>query len=380
MAANVIQAESGVYLTPHGGGAVVASLVDDLFHAHHTASASANTLLLQPVFSTDLLHTLPEDQALAKGHAQTFVDGWGFGVADMVLTRLNGLASSASNICQDGLLSCAQVLDESDPQSAEFAASLNEFHDLLTAMKVICCQIDADGETDLWQIQALHDRLISLAHDLQEDCERLRAAAVAIDNDRVIQHLMDQQDDLQAQLGGVNADVAKGATTTIGPDTEFGFSCTLGFLEGVSTGAIFGSVLEVVGEADAISEFIDQTKALADQQAQIGQQIAALATTVAEEQADKLVLTLVLAQIGIFEAQIQALVQSVGSLIDQMKGWGSALDELTLHSQPPAPAFYRSQVAAGAAFWSALVDKTGRYQRILALTSIPMPDESPNRA
>lgn len=360
------------YLAPHGDAAVLHTLVDGLFNAHHVASASANTLLLQPPFTTHLLQTLPEDQAVAARHAQQFVAGWDFGVADMVLTRLNGLATIAGSICQDGLLDCARVLDGADFQSAEFAAALEDLRALLDALADTCCRIDADSETELWQIQSMHDLLRDLAEELHDDCTRLRAAAVAIDNDNVLQELLDRQNDLQVQLGETNAELAKGATTTIGPDVEFGFSFGLGFLEGVSTGAIFGSVLEVVGETDELSEFSQQTAALADQQAEIGTKIVALVVNIAKDQADKLVLTLTLAQIGVFEAQIQALVELTGSVVDKMKGWATTLDTLAFASQPPAPAFYTAQVEAGLAFWSEIAAKTARYQRILAMTNVAM--------
>lgn len=368
------------YLAPHGDAAVLHTLVDGLFNAHHVASASANTLLLQPSLTTHLLQTLPEDQAVAARHTQQFVAGWGFGVADLVLTRLNGLATFAASICQGGLLECAHTLDSADFQSAEFAAGLEGLRSLLAALADTCCRIDADSETELWQIQSTYNLLRGLAEELHDDCTRLRAAAVAIDNDNLLQELLDRQTDLQTQLGETNAELAKGATTTIGPDVEFGFSFAAEFLEGFSTGAIFGSVLEVVGEADALSEFNQQTAALAGQQTEIGAKIVALVVNIAEDQADKLVLTLVLAQIGVFVAQIQALVELTGSVVDEMKGWTAMLDRLVLASQPPAPAFYTNQVEAGLAFWSEIAAKSPRYQRILTMTSLSMQGESLNPA
>ena len=91
-------------------------------------------------------------------------------------------------------------------------------------------------------------------------------------------------------------------------------------------------------------------------------------------------LTLVLAQIGVFVAQIQALVELTGSVVDEMKGWTAMLDRLVLASQPPAPAFYTNQVEAGLAFLSEIAAKAARYQRILTMTSLSMQGESLNPA
>ncbi len=362
------------YLAPRTNGDVLQTLVDGLFNAHHAASASATTLLLQPPFTTQLLQTLPEDQAVAARHAQQFVAGWGFGVADMVLTRLNALATLAVSFCQDGLLERAQALDSADPQAPDRAA-LEDFRSLLAALGDTCCRIDVNAQTELWQIQTTQDLVCGLAEALNDDCTRLRAAAAAIDHDKVLAALLEQQDALQAQLGDVNTELAKGATTTIGPDIEFGFSFAAEFLEGVSTGAIFGSVLAVVGGADELAEFNEQAAALAGQQAEIGQQIAALAVKVAEDQTDKLVLTLVLAQIGVFAAQIEALAQLTGSVVEEMTGWQAALDTLSLGGHLPVAGYYTGQVEAGLAFWSAFAAKTERYRRILAMTSTAVPGE-----
>ena len=112
------------YLAPNGDAAVLHTLVDGLFNAHHVASASANTLLLQPSLSTHLLQTLPEDQAVAARHAQQFVAGWGFGGADLLLPRLNGLPTFAAGISRGGLLGSAHPLNTPVSQGAEFAAGV----------------------------------------------------------------------------------------------------------------------------------------------------------------------------------------------------------------------------------------------------------------
>lgn len=358
------------YLVPQDAESTVLNTdVDDLFNANAVAFASANTLALQPPFSTKLLTTLPEDQALAAAHASKFLAGWGFGVTGAFLSGLNSMASFVTAISASGLLPAAKVLDTAAPATTDFQTNLSDFRAYLTAVKASCCKVSTNTQSILGNMQAVHDKLSALADQADDDNTRLSTAVKEVDADGTIDKLLAQQSQLQSQFADVNAQIAKGATTTIAQDIEFGFSFAKEFIDGITPGAIGGSALGLAGEVEAIQQFEEQNKALMEKQADLGAQIVALEETIAQDKADRLELTLAAAQIDIFTKQVHALLGFAGSVVEQMKGWANQLDLFSIQSAPPSAGFYEAQVAAGQTFWAALSSTTARYQQILALST-----------
>jgi hypothetical protein len=358
------------YLVPQDSSSTVLdSDVDSLFNAYNTAFASANTIALQPAFSTKLLATLPEDQALAATHATTFITGWGFGVANTFLSGLNSLASFVSTLLRTGLAPTAASLDQLLPNSAEFQSTLASFRSYLSSIIAMCCQVDPNSQSILLNMQSIHDKLAELALQIGDDRTKLDTAVQEVKSDGTIQALLKQQQTLQQKFAEVNSQLAKGATTTIAQDIAFGFSFAKEFLDGINPGAIAGSALELAGEVEAIEQFNEENKQLLEQQAELGAQIVALVKNIAQDQEDQLELTLVAAQVDIFATQIQNLLAYMGSVLSQLKGWANPVNLLASYTTPPSAGFYTAQVAAGQAFWSGLFTETARYQSILALSS-----------
>jgi hypothetical protein len=136
----------------------------------------------------------------------------------------------------------------------------------------------------------------------------------------------------------------------------------------------------VIGEADAIEQFEQQTEALHAQQSQIEDQIDALADTIAQDKADAMALTLVAAQVGVFNSNVKALLAETGGIIEQMVGWKNALALLAEQSAPPSPNFYTNQNTAGMFFWSGLKSRLDRYASVMALSKSDLPVPGPAAA
>lgn len=364
---------STTYLVPaEGGGVMLNDAVLGLFNAHNVALCSALALRTQAPFSNSLLVTLPEDQALAAEHAATFQNGWGFGVAGTYLSGLGSIAEFMIAMLSDGLKNAAAQCDRTDPQTAAFATALQNYRHLVQSMIGTCCDVDPDSGSVLLRMQQIHQSLEELAGQADDDDTRLATALREVRNADQVVKLEQQQRALQDQFSDINAQIAKGATTTIAQDIEFGFQFATGFLDGVTPGAVAGAALGVIGEADAIDGFEQQTAALRAQQTQITSQIDALADTIAQDKADAMTLTLVAAQVCIFNRNIKALLAETGGIIEQMLEWKNALELLSEQSAPPSPNFYTNQNTAGMFFWSGLKSRLDRCASVMALSKIDL--------
>ena len=357
------------YLVPTTGGSpVLAAAVAELFNMHNVTTCSALTLRTQPAFNNDLLPTLPEDQALAAAHAAEFQNGWGFGVANTYLSGLSSLTGFVLNMLTGDMKNIAAYLDATNPQDAAYAQKLRDLRNLLRSLADTCCEIGPDSGSILLRMQSMREQLANLAQDIDDDDTRLRTALVEVRDSDIIVKLEGQLRGMQDQFAALNSQLAKGASTTIAQDLEFGFSFGAVFLEGVTPGAVAGATMSVIGEVDAIGQFNEQTADLQDQRDQLVTQMAALATTIAEDKSEAMELSLVAAQVGVFNAGIKTLLASTSGILDQMVSWKTALGLLADHAGPPSPNFYTNQITAGMFFWSSLKSKLDRYAGILALS------------
>lgn len=358
------------YLVPQDSGSVVLEpLLGTMFTAHNVAVGSADTVSLQPAFSTKLLATLPEDQALAASHAKTFLNGWGFGVASTFVAGMGSVATLAINLLQTGMASAAKDLDQGSPGSASFESRLGDFRAYLSTLGNSCCSLDPDSSSLLLPMASIRDQLDTLSGYISDDDTRLATAIKEVDTDGTIAGLLQQQSALQEQFAENNRKIADGAVSTIPGDIEFGFSFAKEFLDGVTTGAIAGAALDVIGEVDQLEAFDKATKELRDQQSQLGAKIVALMETIAQDQQEKTELTLVAAQVDILSQNIKTLLAETGAILSQMTNWKLQIDLLSEQSTPPTAGFYSNQVSAGLDFWSGIAQSTNRYRSILAQTS-----------
>ena len=200
---------------------------------------------------------------------------------------------------------------------------------------------------------------------IPKDATRLSTAVKEVKNEDVIAKIQAKQSALQNQLADVNSQLAKGALTTLPSDLSFGFSLASKFISGVSTGAIGGAALGIVGEAQKINQFNKKTEALYKKQDDLTDQISALASEITEDQLEVMTLTLVGAQIQVFSKNINSIVSLMDSIIEILVNWKSNLEVLSDYSAPPEKDFFTSQVNAGLGFWKDLSQKVNRYDNLL---------------
>lgn len=354
------------YLVPQAGGITVLDTAAlDLFNSHNVATGCANSLILQTPFTNNLLQTLPEDQALAAQHASSFKK---FGVANAFLTGLTSLSETVVSLCTGGLLPTATALDSMPQPSELYDQKLIGFRAMLSALSSSCCDLDADSGSTLLRMHGVRESLALLSGDIVNDMTRLHTAVKEVKDGGVIAELEKNQTALQGQLADTNSEISKGATTTIESDLEFGISFGAEFLEGVSTGAVVGAALGIAGEVKEIEGFNEKVKELQAKQSALGEQISALAVTIAEDKEDKMTLTLSAAQVAEFNSRANAVLSDTGSIIDQMTDWANDIGLLSDYQAAPdgATDFFANQVQSGITFWSALQKHLIGYSAIMA--------------
>lgn len=357
------------YLVPQEASkSVLAGYCQDLLTAHEVAKGCAETLIKQPPFSNNLLITLPEDQALAVQHARSFLKANDLGFADSKLTELRSMAETIIPLL-NGLMDTAKKVQQETPDSHAYQQSLVDFQAVLDEIVKVGTDVNPNSGSLLDLMKTMNTTLTNLSQEIANDATRLRTAVQEVKDDDKIAGLLAQQKGLQSQLANVNKQIAQGATTTIVSDIEFGFSLSMGFIDGLSPGAVSGAAMTVVGEVGAIQQFDAQNKALRDQQKSLEQQISSLNTTIASDQADAATLTLVAAQVEEFNTRVKSLLATSKSIVDQMTNWKEQLNVFTTYSvAPPSKDFLTTEVNAGLQFWTALQDDLNRYLNIMNYT------------
>lgn len=356
------------------GASLLPQLCQSILTAHCVTTSAAFTLIQQIPFQNGLLTTLPEDQALAASHAQTFIGGWQSGVANGLLQGLESIGTDVAAMLSGALLPVAQRLDGTSPTDPGYGEILADFRSALTALQKAATSLDPNNGSTLLAMQALCVDVQGLSLQVADDATRMTTAVQEVNRLQPIQALTDSQRSLQDQLAEVNATIASGATDQILPSIQFGIELGAGLLDplesGVTAGAIAGSVLSIVGEGEQIAAYNEQIKSEYDKQTSLTQQISALAKDIAADKTDMMTLSLTAAQVGQFNAQITTLLDSANGLVSQMSGWSNQIGALSLVSSPPSAGYFALQVTNAQSFWSDLGSTLNRYLGIIAASGL----------
>jgi cell fate (sporulation/competence/biofilm development) regulator YlbF (YheA/YmcA/DUF963 family) len=358
------------YLIPtQTGVAVLPQLCKSILIAHGLTSSAALTLVQQIPFQNGLLQTLPEDQALAASHAQTFLNGWGAGVANGVFQGLNSIAEEVSALLSEALLPLANQLDTTAEADRGYSAILEQFRSGLSTLQMTT-SLDQNSGSTLLAMQTLSNQVQSLSQLVADDATKLATAVTEVDRLQPIQALTDQQNSLQQKLAGLNTTIATGATDQILSSILFGLQLGAGMLGSLATGvnanAIAGGLLKIGGEAQAIVAYNQTITAQYNEQTSLIQQIGDLAKNIAADTTDMMTLSLTAAQIALFNAQLQTMVSSVSSLVSLMGSWNQQIGYLGLVSAPSTPGYFTAQVTDAQTSWSNLVTALNWYLGIIA--------------
>ena len=341
----------------------------NLMIQEQVAFACADTIILQPHFSNRLVATLPEDQARAADHAAKFRDGQGASLATSYLTAVRSIAEEVVNILQS-LKPMAAILDRQTGNDLEDDQAT--FTDLVQSIEEMSTKFDPDSGSLLVTPKSNHDYYeLTLIPAISDDVANL-ITSIRTANENGSQQRLDHFADLQSQLSGINEEVARGATTKIKDSVLFGFSVGSQFIgDAIEPGMIVGSVLEIAGTADEISQYKDEIQEKLDAQHQICQQIRQAATEIAGDKAELTTLTLTAAQIQEFLHCGTKALQSSGSLNDLFRGWLTQLQSLCNRAATGQPGdFFTSQINAGLSYWEDIRDSVERDLNLLAQSSM----------
>ena len=352
------------------GTMVLAQLCQSILTAHCVTTSAAFTLIQQVPFQNGLLTTLPEDQALAGSHAQTFINGWQEGVANGLLQGLESIGDDVAAMLSEAILPLAQQLDSTSPTDPSYNKILTSFRSALVALQATATTLDPNSGSTLLDMQTLCVDLQNLSSQVGDDATRLATAVQEVNRLQPIQALTDKQQGLQNQLAALNATIASGATDKILPSIQFGIELGAGMLDplesGVTAGAIAGSVLSIVGEGQEIAAYNQEIASEYATQKSLTQQISDLAKDIAADKTDMMTLSLTAAQIALFNAQITSLLKSAQGIVSQMSGWGTQIGALGLMSSPPSAGYFTAQVTDAQTFWSSLGTTLNRYLAIIS--------------
>lgn len=358
------------YLIPtQSGAADLPQICKSILTAHGVTTGAALTLIQQVPFQNGLLQTLPEDQALAASHAQTFLNGWGEGVANGLFQGLNTIAEDVGGLLTGALLPLAKELDSTSTSDPGYPALVTQFGTGLSALQTTT-SLDPNSGSTLLAMQTLSSNVQSLSLLVADDATRLATAVTVVDKTQPIQALTDQQNALQTKLASLNGTIADGAVDQILPSIMFGLQLGAGLLgplqTGINASAIAGGLLKIGGEAQSIFTYNQTIAAQYQQQTSLIQQIGDLAKTIAEDVADMMTLSLTAAQIALFNTQLTTMVNAASDLVSQVGAWSMQIGELKLVTVPPTPGYFTAQVTDAQTFWSDLSAALTRYLGIIA--------------
>lgn len=356
------------HLVPTDAGKpVLAALCDSILVAQSVTLGAAQTLIGQPAFTKGLVPTLPQDQALAASHAETYQAGWGAGIGNGLFEGLDTIADGVLSTLDDAARPLAAKLDATAPTDPAYAQTMSDFRDVLSALQATATSLEPNSGSTLLGVQGLVTKLSALSGQVGDDATRIASVVAEVDREEPVRDLTDRQQALQDKLADINRQIADGATSQILPSIEFGIKLGANVLEGeLTAGVVVGAGLEIAGEAQEIQKFNAEVAALYKSQAQTIQDMTALADKIAADNTDLLMLSLTAAQVQLFNAQLQTLLADVTSVVDGLAAWNAQIGELALASDGMADGYFTGQVESGAVFWTALRSKLARYLGIIA--------------
>lgn len=361
------------YLVP--GGELGASLATQFSQINKSASvtqACAQTLILQSPMTNGLLATLPEDEALAAEHAREYQNGGGFGYASGTINTLKSVAVSIGALLGNSTAELADELDLADPSTDDYKSDLKNFRFVLDSIESVV-STDQGRQNNFTRMINMTSDLRVLTQSIDDDYVRLETAMQEAEDQNLIGKLKQQQEDLQAQLAEINGQIAAGAVDKIPDAIAFGFEIGSLVLGGEVAGGIVGGAVSVYGFGKEVAAYNSEISETYKKQAEIGRQIVSVTTQIATDKADYATLTLLAAQIKIFQSQVAEVLALMEGFQSELRNWLSSVDLLGEFNTPETEGFFGSQVKSGERFWSRSATMLERFGTIAVNTG---PDRS----
>jgi hypothetical protein len=259
------------------------------------------------------MQTLPEDQAILRLDANRLLDDEDIAGAPRAVVLALGYAADIMVKAAKSLDVIARRLDATDPASAGFQNDLESFSgQLLEAID----DVTGDDDTPLALIVQHRTTLSAFQHDrLDLDVTRLAEAMRQLTICDPVKKVTDQIDAMQGTINGLNAELAKGATTQIIPALKFGVAVGQAVYGGSSSGKLaLGVVLAIKDEALRGVQWVKDMQAKAQE---VDEDIDKIADLVGERigaEQDVVVVSLVSSHLAILSGNVAATVSAIAGI------------------------------------------------------------------
>lgn len=348
--------EEKIYLIPEDAEAIIAYCTS-LFINEEVALSCADAIILQVNFSSNLINSMPADQALAQTNAQAFKDGNGMGSATLYLSCLQSIALLNSSMLSS-MLDTAKTLDTLSTKNEAYNTHLQLFQSVIENLQAQVASINPDNDSYLLKMKNHHDLYTNLLLLIKQDYTRFKTHLRTIKFDDKIANLTSELENLQQQYADNNEEIAKGASAHLSKDVLFGFDTTSDIMGGeINPEFVVGIGLKLVGEAQEISDYTDALSEKYNQQNDLRNQMANKVRNIEQLKQDTSGLCLMVAQINEFYNRTNNLINVAGSLIESLQNWRHNLETLLITNSPLYNNFFEKQVTAGITYWQHVYDQ-----------------------
>lgn len=344
----------------------MAPTVASLSTAYAMAVEKSATILAQPDVGLSLIQTFPEDLALVRAHVTAFRGDVTLGARVLAaFTAVTDIAESVTNQATD-LLATAGRLDATDVESDEHRRDLAAFRAVLDALRVRTTALDPDENSAALPLVEAYSALTAFAAGpLADDGARFLAATKAVTAADVVAQLELQISALQAQIDGLNHDVAQGATSQILDSIFFGFSIaeSVASAETEPGSAVLGVGFAIKDEVDKESAFADEMRRKNEQINELIGQYRSLVEGLVAARQEMAVLITVGGHTDGFRAAVTEAAQAVKSLLGQVQLLAHGIDALSLVDVADTADFFSGQLDSAISAWGSVAEAcTGQLQ------------------
>lgn len=325
-----------------------------LLTAHLALLADGRVVTEQPQLQLGVLPTLPEDQALVATHVARYRDHLGAHVLD-VFDAADEIASLVAGMLP-ALRTNAAVLDGGSPGTPAYTAALTAFRDQLSALAAAATSLDPNGSTPAVSVADCAAALESfLDNEIANDATRFATAVQEIGEAHDITTLQTQISSLQTQIGGLDHDIAKGATSQIGPALQFGFDIGKTFATSTSSGSLLlGVAMTIRDEAKSGNTFAAQMRAKNAQVSSLITQLGALIAALDETREEIACVLTIAGRSQSFGSRLTDAHRAVGLVATQIALLARGIAYLQTVDQAPSAGWFTAQIDAAGTAWAAV--------------------------
>jgi hypothetical protein len=337
--------------------------LQELLADYAVLAQNGSTILAQPDLTLSLLPTLPEDQALLRQHVSLFRDsatlaGGILGCIQAVSTIANAVQNTAQ-----GLLPTAQRLDLGESGDASYASDLTSFRAVLAELSTRTTSLDPDAHAAALALSNAGTALDGFAQNqIADDVTRFRTAQEQAKFSGNIDRLKLQIGSLQSQIGGLDSDIAKGATTQIVPALMFGFSIGKEIASALTDPGelvlnVGFAIKEEIGKANEFAE--EMQKKNDDLNTLIGQYRNLVEALLADEQEMSVLLTIAGHGVTYKDSVVRA-ASGVKVLLGQVQLLHNGIELLRNVDTSDSPNFFTGQLNDAINAWKSVAELCGQ--------------------